>query len=140
VPGKQVIAATVITVKNKSYLHFIRKEIFGNLTYNTVSTEMPINFFFSLALFSQTILDVEPENPNRDYYPIGYTTTTGDKSGEILTSYLSFTPRLYINIAPSMRFVLGVNIIKGLGDFINETDSFTSGLFFMPLAKIDIMF
>jgi len=33
-------------------------------------------------------LDIEPENPNRDYYPFGITTTTSDTRGEISTTYI----------------------------------------------------
>jgi hypothetical protein len=60
--------------------------------------------------------------------------------GEISTTYLSFSPGVYVNITPSMRFVLGVNIVKDLGDFTSESGTFTSGLLMMPLAKIDLMF
>ena len=101
---------------------------------------MPLNFFFSLAFFSQTLLDVEPTNQNRVYYPLGVTTTTTDERGEISTTYFSFSPGVYINITPSMRFVLGVNIVKDIGDFSTESGGLTSGLLFMPLAKIDLMF
>jgi hypothetical protein len=144
-----VVVSTIDPVFGKEYtrvdfFHDIDKKsnlnFFGNLTYNTVSADLPINFFFSLAFFSQTLLNIEPENPNRDYYPLGFTTTSSDTRGEISTAYFSFSPGVYINITPSMRFVLGVNIVKDLGDFTNATNSFTSGLLFMPLAKIDLMF
>jgi hypothetical protein len=144
-----VVVSTIDPVFGKEYtrvdfFHDIDKKgnlnFFGNLTYNTVSTDMPINFFFSLAFFSQTILDVQPENPNRDLYPFGYTTISVDKTGEISTSYFSFSPGIYVNVTPTMRLVLGVNIVKGLGEFNSTTDSFTTGLFFMPLAKMDLMF
>lgn len=144
-----VVVSTIDPVFGKEYtrvdfFHDIDKKgnlnYFANLTYNTVSTEMPINFLFSLALFSQTILDVQPVNPNRDYYPFGYTTTTTDKTGEITTTYFSLSPGIYVNVTPTMRFVLGVNIVKDLGDFTNATNSITTGLLFMPLAKLDLMF
>ena len=147
--ASSVVISTIDPVFGKSYtqvdfFHDIDKKsnlnFFGNLTYNTVSTDMPINFFFSLAFFSQTLLDLEPENPNREYYPFGVTTTTADNRGEISTSYFSFSPGIYINVTPAMRLVLGVNIAKELGDFANATDSFTSGLLVIPLAKIDLMF
>jgi hypothetical protein len=144
-----VLVSTIDPVFGKEYtrvdfFHDIDKKsnlnFFGNLTYNTVSVSMPINFFFSLAFFSQTLLNVEPTIPNRVYYPFGVTTTTTDKRGEISTTYVSFSPGMYVNITPSMRFVLGVNIVKGLGEFTNETGAFTSGLLCLPLAKIDLMF
>ena len=121
-------------IDKKSNLNF-----FGNFTYNTVSTEMPINFFFSLAFFSQTLLNIEPENPNRDYYPFGITATNSDTRGEISTINFSFSPGVYINITPCMRLVFGVNIVKDLGNFTNTTGSIASGLLLMPLAKIDLL-
>jgi hypothetical protein len=122
-------------IDKKSNLNF-----FGNLTYNTVSADLPINFFFSLAFFSQTLLNMEPKNLDWVVYPFVFTYTTTDARGEISTSYVSFSPGIYVNITSSMRFVLGVNIVKDLGDFSSESGTFTSGLLMMPLAKIDLMF
>jgi len=144
-----VVVSTIDPVFGKEYtrvdfFHDIDKKgnlnFFGNLTYNTVSADMPINFFFSLAFFSQTLLDVQPTNPNRVDYPFGFTTTTTDKRGEVSTTYFSFSPGIYLNVTPNMRFVLGVNIVKDLGEFTSDRGSFTSGLLFMPLAKVDLMF
>jgi hypothetical protein len=122
-------------IDKKSSLNF-----FGNLTYNSVSETMPINFFFSFAFFSQTLLNIEPQNPNREYYPFGITTTTTDERGETSTAYLSFTPGIYMNITPTMRLVLGINLVKDIGGFMSATDSFSSKLFVMPLAKVDLLF
>jgi hypothetical protein len=144
-----VVVSTIDPVFGNEYtrvdfFHDIDKKgnlnFFGNLTYNTVSAEMPINFFFSLAFFSQTLLNMEPKNLDWVVYPFVFTNTTTDAREEISTSYVSFSPGIYVNITSSMRFVLGVNIVKDLGDFSSESGTFTSGLLFMPLAKIDLMF
>jgi hypothetical protein len=144
-----VIVQTVDPPFGKSYtevgfFHDINKKsnlnVFGNLTYNTVSEDVPINFFFSLAFFSQTLLNIKPETPNTTYSPFGFTTSVSDTRGETSTAYVSISPGIYINFTPSMRFVLGVNIARDLGDFTNETGSFTSSLLIMPMAKMDLMF
>jgi hypothetical protein len=126
------------------FFHDINKksnlDFFGNITYNTISTDIPINFFFSLAYFSQTLLNFSPETKNINYYPYGLTTTTTDTRGETSTTYISFSPGIYINLTTSMRVVLGVNIIKGLGDFTDTGSSLSSALLIMPLAKIDLSF
>jgi len=144
-----VIVQTIDPPFGKSYtevgfFHDINKKsnlnVFGNLTYNTVSEDVPINFFFSLAFFSQTLLNIKPETPNTLYSPFGFTTSVSDTRGETSTAYVSISPGIYMNVTPTMRFVLGVNIAKDLGDFTNEQGSFSSSLLIMPMAKIDLMF
>ena len=122
-------------VNKKSNLNF-----FGNLTYNSLSPDLPFNFFFSLAFFSQTLLSFQPETETTVDYSFFITTTTTDARGEISATFISFSPGIYINLTPTMRCVLGVNIAKDLSDFTNESGSFSSGLVFMPLAKIDFLF
>ena len=125
------------------YFHDINKKsnvnFFGNLTFNTVSENLPINFLFSAAFFSQTLLSFTPENPDKIDYP-GGTATTTDTRGEISTTFISFSPGIYLNVTPEMRIVVGVNIAKDIGSFSSESGSFSSGLFIMPFAKIDLMF
>jgi hypothetical protein len=144
-----VIISTIDPIFGKEYtevgfFHDIDKksnlDFFGNLTYNTVSTDMPVNFWFSFAFFSQTILDFSPGTKNDAYSPFDFNVTTTDTRGETSTTFLSFSPGIYLNITPTMRFVLGVNIVKDLGEFSSDNGSFTSSLLVMPLAKIDLIF
>jgi hypothetical protein len=128
---------------NVTYYHDINKssnfDYFGNITYNTVSQNMPFNLFFSLAWFTQTILDYKPESPDTRVYPFDYTVTTIDTRSETSTSFLSFSPGIYVNLNPNMRFVVGVNILKEIGDFSSDFGSLGSSLIIMPMAKIDLM-
>ena len=128
---------------NITYYHDINKnsnfDYFGNITYNTVSENMPFNLFFSLAWFTQTILDYKPETPDTKVYPFDYTVTTTDTRSETSTSFISFSPGIYVNLNPSMRFVIGVNILKEIGDFSSDSGSFGTSLIIMPMAKIDLM-
>ncbi|MDR3610535.1 MAG: hypothetical protein P4L27_08240 [Ignavibacteriaceae bacterium] len=144
-----VVIQTVDPVFGKEYtevgfFHDIDKKsnlnFFGNLTYNTVSTDMSINFWFSFAFFSETLLDLTPETPNQAYYPFDFNVTTTDTRGETSTTFVSFSPGIYINVTPSLRLVVGINILKDIGNFSSDNGSFTSSLFVMPLAKIDFLF
>jgi hypothetical protein len=127
---------------NIIYYHDINKksnfDYFGNLTFNTVSVNIPVNLFFSLGWFSQTLLNYTPETPNTKVYPFDYTVTTTDTRGETSTSFISISPGVYINFSPSMRFVIGVNILKEVGDFSTDSGSLGTSLIVMPLAKIDL--
>jgi hypothetical protein len=129
---------------NVIYYHDIDKNTnfnyFGNLTYNTVSTDMPINFFFSLAFFTQTLLNFQPEQTDTHYDPFGGTRTTTDTRGEASTIFLSFSPGVYMNFSPMMRFLIGVSIAKDLGDFMSGSGSVSSTLFVMPMVKVEISF
>jgi hypothetical protein len=101
---------------------------------------MPVNFFLSLAWFSQTILNFTPETPSTEYYPFGVNVTTIDTRGETSTSYLSLTPGIYLNFSQSMQIVLGVNIVKDIGNFKEASNPMSASWIVMPLAKIDLMF
>jgi hypothetical protein len=102
------------------FFHDINKNTSTNpyisITYNSISKDMPFNFYGSLSLFGQTLFDVEPANPNPVYYPFGITTITNDTRRKYTTSYISFAPGIYKEITEDSKIILGVNLLKDLSE------------------------
>lgn len=116
-------------------------DLFVNFTYNTIIPDFPVNFYCSLAWFSQTILNFTPRTLDLyNYYQAGYDNNENDLNIESSTRFLSVTPGVYIALSPLMRLDIGFNILWDTGGTKVSTDQSASSLFIMPMAKIDFLF
>ena len=113
---------------------------FANLTYNTVIPDFPLNFYCSLAWFSQTVLNYSPRNLENLNNSLIVSTDNQDVNVESSSNFLSLSPGIYIITNQLIRFVIGVNIVWNIGDFVPVSGPSTSNVFIMPMAKLDFMF
>ncbi len=144
-----VVVSTVspynaISFTRVDFYHDVSKQsnfdVFANFTFNTILPDFPVNFFCSLAMFSQTILNFSPETLDlNNYYRLGYTGSSTSLNLESSSRFLSLTPGVYMNLNQMIRLVVGFNIVWNNGGEL-VVDRTTSNLYVMPLAKIDFLF
>lgn len=108
--------------------------MYMNITYNTDSEDLPVNFFLGGSYFGQTLLNYSPSSPNREVYPWGEKFTTDTRS-EAATSFLSLSPGLYIKLSDSNRLLFGANIMKEMGGL----SEISQQVIVMPFVKMDFL-
>ena len=122
------------------YYHDINKnsdiDFYAMFTYNSILRDFPINFFMNLSYFGQAILNFEPKQTTDIRYLIFLSEKTiEDARGEASSSFLSFTPGVYLDFNEWSRLVLGGRFMYDVG-----LDNPSRNFFFQPVIQIDAQF
>lgn len=140
------IASTVVVTTVKpafapeySYVTFYKdrkKESHLNpyfqVTYNSNNNNLPVNYFISFGFFGQTLTDFEPDEYDEDYTFFGAHTISEDTRGEVSTTFINFSPGVFLNLTPQHRIVFGARCLYELG-FEEISDNF----FVFPFVQLD---
>jgi hypothetical protein len=115
--------------------HSTATNIYGRLTFNSVYENSPVNFFVSLSLFGQTLLDYRPNNYDLVYMPFYKSNYNQDLEKTVSITFLSFTPGISVNINKWSKLNLGVNLLQEA-----ELDKASRTLFVQPTIQFDMRF
>lgn len=120
-----------------SYFRDISKNtvmnIYAALNVNTKMNEFPVNFFFNLSLFTQSLLDYKPEtSTNSLFFPILPVHTETDSRGEVMSAFVSFTPGIFLEMTEWSRLVLGARLMYDFG-----LDSSSEQFLVLPVLQCD---
>lgn len=143
--AKTIVETTVTPAFGNSsssiyYYHDINKnsdiDLYAMFTYNSILRDFPVNFFINVSYFSQTILSFEPrQTTDIRYLYFLSEKTTKDARGEASSSFLSFTPGVYLDFNESSRLVLGSRFMHDVG-----LDNPSRNFFFQPVIQLDVQF
>ncbi len=110
--------------------------IYAGLTLNSKMQEFPVNFFFNLSFFTQSLLDYEPETRTDLSYALILTDkTVTDTRGEVMSSFLSVAPGVFLEFTDWSRLVLGARFTYDLG-LENSSKEFL----ILPVIQLDMQF
>ncbi|NWF88698.1 MAG: hypothetical protein HXY50_04460 [Ignavibacteriaceae bacterium] len=123
-----------------SYFRDISKKsvmnIYAELNVNTKMNEFSFNFFFNLSLFTQSLLDYEPEtSTNSLFFPIIPVHTETDSRGEVMSAFVSFTPGIFLEMTEWSRLVLGARLMYDFG-----LESSSQQFIVLPVLQYDLQF
>lgn len=102
------------------------------LTYNTHSKNLPVDFFLSFGFFGQTLTDFEPDEFDPQFTFFG-SHTVEDTRGETSTSFLNFTPGLFLKLTDNHRIALGTKCLYKLG-----FEELSRKFFVLPFVQFDL--
>lgn len=110
--------------------------IYAGLTLNSKMQEFPVNFFFNLSFFTQSLLDYEPSTETDFLYLFALTEKiVTDARGEAMSSFLSVAPGVFLEFTDWSRLVLGARFMYDLG-----LDSSSKELLVLPIIQLDMQF
>lgn len=99
--------------------------IYTSLTVNSMRAEWLVNFFMQVSLSTQTLVDVtSPQSNGLEEMRVNH-----------LSTFLSFSPGLYLNLTPSSRVILGLRLAHGMS-IEDASHDFVP----MPLIQLDFTF
>jgi len=103
---------------------------FISLTMNSSYDPGFINYFGTIGVFSQSLLDFEPGETDYKFFPfIIYQSTVDERAGYISYSFYA-NPGLSFSLAENIRFVMSAK-------FLTELSTSKSKLFIIPSAQLD---
>ena len=98
---------------------------YGSLTINSMHPDWPINLFLQLSLSTQTFVAVtSPQSNGFEELQVHH-----------LTTFLSVTPGIYINLTPASRIMLGLRLAHAM-NIEDASHDFVP----MPTAQLDFSF
>jgi len=113
---------------NESHLN-----LFANLTLNSSNRDWLFNYFVQIGISPQTLTSFTPKETITTQ-PYGVTHIVSDQRAESSVTWLSVVPGIYIPVGESRRIVLGVRLLKDIGDILESSES---GMLVVPMLQFD---
>jgi hypothetical protein len=103
---------------------------FFTLTINSSNGTGFLNYFGTIGIFSQSLLDFEPGETNYEFFPfVNYKTTVDENAGFISYSFYA-NPGLSFSIINNFRIIISAKLLK-------ELSTSTRKWFIIPSAQLD---